>query len=87
MKELFVPILYDRKALSSTQYASALQGIRNAASRYGQRLQIIAAEDMDSTDFNELPDFGEIIWGDEDGDDIGCIVQPAFFEFPRTWGD
>lgn len=37
--------------------------------------------------FNELPDFGEIIWGDEDGDDIGGIVQPAFFEFPRTWGD
>ena len=56
MKEVFVPILYDRKALSSTQYASALQGIRNAASRYGQRLQMIAAEDMDSTDFNEIPD-------------------------------
>ena len=56
MKELFVPVLYDRKAVSSTQYASALQGIRTAALRYGQRLQMIAAEDIDSIDFEELPD-------------------------------
>ncbi len=57
MKELSVPVFFDRKAISSTQYSTALQGIRTAASRYGQRLQMIAAEELDNVDF---PDFPEV---------------------------
>ncbi|HOQ63245.1 MAG TPA: hypothetical protein PKZ39_04675, partial [Clostridia bacterium] len=56
MKELSVPVFFDRKAISSTQYSTALQGIRTAASRYGQRLQMIAAEELDNVDFSDFPE-------------------------------
>ena len=56
MKEIFVPVLYDSKAVASTQYSTALQGIKAAAARYGQRLQLIAAEEMESIDFSVFPD-------------------------------
>ena len=61
MRDLFVPVLYDKKAIASTQYSSALQGIKTAAARYGQRLQMIAAEDFDGVDFSAFPDVAILV--------------------------
>ncbi len=56
MKEQAVPVFYDEKVLASSQYATALQGIKAKASRYGQHVQLIPAEETESVDYSSLPE-------------------------------
>ena len=56
MKEPFVPVFTDENALFSTQYASALQGIKSAASRCGQHVQLFSARQLRQTDLSAVPD-------------------------------
>lgn len=55
MKDRQIPVLFDEKSTNTTQYATTIQGIRNAATRYGNKLQLISDSEADSLDFNTLP--------------------------------
>ncbi|MDD3336170.1 MAG: substrate-binding domain-containing protein [Eubacteriales bacterium] len=55
MKDRQIPVLFDEKSTNTTQYANTIQGIRNAATRYGSKLQLISDAEVDSLDFHSLP--------------------------------
>ena len=51
MREQDVPVFYDEKSSTSSQYANTIQGIRMAAARYGMHLNLFSDADFDKTDF------------------------------------
>lgn len=55
MREQDVPVFYDEKSSTSSQYANTIQGIRMAAARYGMHLNLFSDADFDKTDFSSLP--------------------------------
>ena len=56
MKEQAVPVFYDEKVLTSTQYSTALQGIKSKAARYGHHVHMIAADRPGELDIGTLPE-------------------------------
>ena len=51
MREQDVPVFYDEKSSTSSQYANTIQGIRMAAARYGMHLNLFSDADFDKTEF------------------------------------
>lgn len=56
MKESFVPVFFDEKTLSSTQYLSALSGLRASAGKAGKRVELFPIEHPESLDPQDFPD-------------------------------
>lgn len=54
MRDLAIPVFFEEKSASSTQYGNIIQGIRSAASRSGMRLLPIGDKALDRTDFSTL---------------------------------
>ncbi len=54
MREQTIWVFYDERSAASSQYANMLQGIRNAASRYGIRLQMAEEQTVGTMDFSRV---------------------------------
>ena len=61
MAEQSIPVLFDERAIKSTQYSTALQGIRQAASRCGQHVQLLPADSLREEDYASLPEVAVLI--------------------------
>ena len=55
MQEVNIPLFIDEKSLSSSQYATTVQGIRNAATRSNFRIRLISEKQVDTIAFDALP--------------------------------
>lgn len=55
MQEDIIPVFIDEKSLASSQYAAAIQGIRNAAARGSYHIRLISEKQADTIRYETLP--------------------------------
>lgn len=55
MSDRVIPVFYDEKSASSTQYSNTLQGIRTAAAHCGTKMLPISEAEAETLDYSEIP--------------------------------